>query len=300
MGGLGWQDRAMGDERPDERSGGVGARIRAASAKLTPAQRRVADAVAADPQLVAFGTVAEVAREAGASGASVVRLATRLGYDGFIELQEAVRGELSDRLRPAAARIRDLPPGDVVARALTTSTAAVEATLAGLDRDAFDDAVALLSDPSRRVAVVAGDAGAGIAGHAGDELAMLRRDVALVTGTPVAVGQSIARLEPGDVVMALDLRRYDQWLLQAVEHAVGEGAVLIALTDGPDSPLARLSRSVLVIEGEGIGPFDNYVGALALLAALVAAVAEELRDAATGELDRVERTWQALGALTEG
>jgi hypothetical protein len=32
----------------------------------------------------------------------------------------------------------------------------------------------------------------------------------------------------------------------------------------------------------------------------VAAVAEELRDDATGDLDRVERTWQALDALTDG
>jgi DNA-binding MurR/RpiR family transcriptional regulator len=288
------------EERGASAGEGVVARIRDASGSMTPAQRRVADAVAADPQLVAFGTVADVAREAGASGASVVRFATKLGYDGFIELQEAVRGELSDRLQPAAVRIRDLPPGDVVGRALSTSLAAVEATLAGLDRDAFDDAVDLLSDRDRRVAVIAGDAGAGIAGHAGDELRMLRPDVEVISGTPVAVAQSISRLEPGDVVLALDLRRYDRWLLEVVDHAVDQRAELIALTDGPLSPLARLSRSLLVVEGEGIGPFDNYVGALALLAALVAAVAEALRDDATEDLDRVERTWQALGSLTDG
>jgi DNA-binding MurR/RpiR family transcriptional regulator len=290
----------MVDEPTHAAGQSVSGRIRDASAQLTPAQRRITGAITADPQLVAFGTVADVAREAGASGASVVRLATRLGYDGFISLQEAVRGELADRLRPAADRIRHLPPGDVVARALATSLAAVEATLAGLDRAAFDDAVELLSDRDRRIAVLAGDAGAGIAGHAGDELRMLRPGVEIVTGTPVAVGRSIARLGPGDVVVALDLRRYDRWLVEAVTLAVGEGAELIALTDGPQSPLARRSRSVLVVEGEGIGPFDNYVGALALFAALVAAVAESLREGATEDLDRVERSWQALDALTDG
>lgn len=289
----------MADER---RVGGEGvaARIRSASATLSPAQRRIADAVLADPQLVAFGTVADVAKQAGASGASVVRLATRLGYEGFIGLQEAAQGELSDRLRPAASRIRDLPPGDVVARALSTSTQAVEATLAGLDRSVFGHAVDLLADTSRRVVVTAGDAGAGIASHAGEELRMLRTGVEVAGGTPVAVGQSIARLAEGDVILVLDLRRYDRWLLPAVEHAVSEGAELIALTDGPDSPLARRARALLVIEGEGIGPFDNYVGALALLAALVAGVAEALREHATEDLDRIERTWQAMGALTDG
>lgn len=289
----------MGDERGASGEG-VASRIRGASPKLSPAQRRIADCVLADPQLVAFGTVADLAREAGASGASVVRLATRLGYEGFIGLQEAAQGELSDRLRPAASRIRDLPPGDVVARALSTSTQAVEATLAGLDRSVFGHAVDLLADPERSVAVIAGTAGAGIAGHAGDELRMLRSGVEVIGGTRVAVGQSIARLRDGDVVLALDLRRYDRWLLDAVEYAVGEGVELIALTDGPGSPLAKGARALLVVEGEGIGPFDNYVGALALLAALVAGVAEALRTDATEDLDRVERTWQALGALTDG
>ncbi|HWJ98419.1 MAG TPA: MurR/RpiR family transcriptional regulator, partial [Acidimicrobiales bacterium] len=241
----------MGDE-PGTPGEGVAARIRAASSTLSPAQRRVADAVLADPQLVAFGTVADLAEEAGASGASVVRLATRLGYHGFVGMQEAAQGELSDRLRPAASRIRDLPPGDVVARALTTSMQAVEATLAGLDRSVFGHAVDLLADPERSVAVIAGTAGAGIAGHAGDELRMVRSGVEVVSGTPVAVGQSIARLGRGDVVLALDLRRYDHWLLDAVDHAVREGAALVALTDGPASPLARRARVLLVVEGEGI------------------------------------------------
>jgi DNA-binding MurR/RpiR family transcriptional regulator len=279
---------------------GVVDRIRAAAGTLTPAERKVADAMVADPQLVAFGTVAEVARRASVSGASVVRLATRLGFEGYVELQEVVRGELADRLRPAVERIREASPGDVLGRALDTSLDAVRDTLGGVDRDAFDDAVALLADPGRRVAVIAGDAGAGIAAHAADELAMLRPGVAVIGGTRPAVGRSIARLEPGDVVLALDLRRYDRWVLDAVDLAVDEGAELIALTDGPLSPLARRARSLVVVQGEGIGPFDNYVGALAALAALVAGVADQLRDAAAADLDRVERAWRALDALSDG
>lgn len=284
--------------------GGGGAkvveRIRSGAGVLTPAERKVADAVVADPQVVAFGTVAEVARRAGVSGATVVRLATRLGFDGFVELQEAVRAELADRLRPAVERIRDAPPDDVLGRALDTSLHAVRSTLGGLDRATFDDAVALLADPARRVAVVAGDAGAGIAAHAADELTMLRAGVVTIGGTRVAVGRSLARLAPGDVVLALDLRRYDRWLIDAVGLAVGDGAELVALTDGPLSPLARRARALVVVEAEGIGPFDSYVGALAALSALVAGVAERLRDAATTDLDRVERAWRALDALTDG
>jgi len=65
----------------------VSAQIDAHLRQLTPAERRVAAVVADDPEAVAFGTVADVARRAGTSGATVVRLAAKLGFDGFVELQ---------------------------------------------------------------------------------------------------------------------------------------------------------------------------------------------------------------------
>ena len=84
----------------------VSAQIDAHLPVLTPAERRVAAVVADDPEAVAFGTVADVARRAGTSGATVVRLATKLGFEGFVELQGAVREELARRLRPASERMR--------------------------------------------------------------------------------------------------------------------------------------------------------------------------------------------------
>jgi DNA-binding MurR/RpiR family transcriptional regulator len=50
-------------------------RIGRASATLTPAERRVAEVVLERPQLVAFGTVAELAEAAGSGAATVVRQA---------------------------------------------------------------------------------------------------------------------------------------------------------------------------------------------------------------------------------
>src|SRR5918995_215898 len=86
----------------------VAGRIATASAQLTVAERRVAQAVLEHPHLVAFGTVADLAAEAGAGAATVVRLAAKLGFDGFSALQSSVQRDLSRQLRPAAERIREL------------------------------------------------------------------------------------------------------------------------------------------------------------------------------------------------
>src|SRR3982750_3891451 len=70
----------------------VAAVIDAARSALTPAERRVADVVLTSPEAIAFGTVADLAQRAATSGATVVRLAAKLGYDGFTSLPAAVQG----------------------------------------------------------------------------------------------------------------------------------------------------------------------------------------------------------------
>src|SRR4029077_3711719 len=52
-------------------------RVRDAGPQLTTAERRVAEVVLARPQLVGFGTVADLAEAASAGAATVVRLAAK-------------------------------------------------------------------------------------------------------------------------------------------------------------------------------------------------------------------------------
>ena len=99
----------------------VAAVIDAARGALTPAERRVAEVVLTSPELVAFGTVADLAARANTSGATVVRLAVKLGFDGFSDLQTAIQAELGQRLRPASERIRDAQPSDVLGRSAPSS-----------------------------------------------------------------------------------------------------------------------------------------------------------------------------------
>ncbi len=277
----------------------VAGRIAKWGPQLTPAERRVADVVLQRPQLVAFGTVAELATEAGSGAATVVRLAGKLGYDGFTALQDAVQAELAHRLRPAAERIRQPVAADVVGRTMATELDNVQSTLESADRDAFDHAVAALAARTAKIAVISGEASLGIARQAVGELSLLRDGVELVVGSEVAVVRSIALLGEGDACLVIDLRRYDRWVLDAARWAGERGATLIALTDSSLSPLALLADASFTVVAASAGPFDSHVATLALLNAMVAAVADRLRSSATDRLDRIEDAWRAAGALIE-
>jgi DNA-binding MurR/RpiR family transcriptional regulator len=272
-------------------------RIETHADALPPAERRVAEVVLAEPRLAAFSTVAELGRRAGTSGATVVRLAERLGYAGWVALQAEARAGLDQQLRPATERIREAGRGDILTQTAEREADNVLRTLAGVDREAFEAAVAHLADRRRSVHVLAGDAEAGIGLFLADALDLLRPGVHLAGGSSPAVARRLAHLERGDIVVAIDLRRYERWVVDAADLAAGRGAVVVAITDSVLSPLARHASATFVATAEGSGPFDSHVGTLALVNALTAGVARKLRRPASSRLDRVERAWRETGAL---
>jgi len=285
--------------RPANPRGAVRDAVAGALDRLPPAERRVAEVVLRDPEAVAFGTVARIALQAGTSGPSVVRLADRLGYAGFLGMQEAVRRDLRHRLRPAVERIRSASAArtDVLPRALEVELANVRLSLGGLDPGSFESAVARLASPRTRVTVIASDQFRGIGLTFAGELGIVRDGVRLVEGSPFRVASQLARLRRGDTVVLMDLRRHESWLLDAARQVEARGAARIALVDSELSPLARGALAVLPVAAEGAGPFDSHVGMLAVANALVAGVAARLRRAATRRLDALEATWVATGVL---
>jgi len=268
--------------------------------ELSPAERQVAEVVLRDPQGVAFGTVAQLAARASTSGASVVRLATRLGYSGFSELQGAVQAAIGQQLGPAVERIRAERGSDVVSRTLRAELGNVQRTLEGVDPSAFAAAVSLLADEGRPVRVLAGDAEAGVGAMCASLLSMLRDDVAQVGGSDAAVVRQLGPLAEGTVVVAIDLRRYERWVVEHARRAAGGGAQVVALTDSVLSPLAALAAVSLTVVAEGAGPFDSHVGTLALVNALATGVAGRLRQTAARRLEHLESLWQDAGALVDG
>jgi DNA-binding MurR/RpiR family transcriptional regulator len=270
--------------------------VRAVRGELSASERRVAEVVLETPEAVAFGTVAHVAGLADTSSTTVIRLANRLGFAGYRPLQEEVRDQLSSGLRPAVRRIRTRSDAGALARTLDAEVANVTATLQGVDRAAFDRAGALLADPGRAVHVLPSEQARPVGSLLATNLGLLRDDVRLVFGTEFRVASLLARVRPGDVLVAVDLRRYERWVLRSCALGLAAGAVGVTITDSALSPLGVEGVTFAVHAGSS-GPFDSLVGAHVLVNALVADVADRCRGDATRRLDRLEQAWRDADVL---
>jgi DNA-binding MurR/RpiR family transcriptional regulator len=274
--------------------------VRAHGGRLTPTERRIATVVLDSPQIVGFGTVADLADEADAGAATVVRFANKLGYDGFVGLQRAVRRDLSGQLRPAAERIREQRQGlDHVRDHAAIEQANVAITLTDVDTAATRVVVNRLADERSDVLVLSGAASRGVALQFVIELSQLRTGVSMLDGNPVDVARELALAGAPPTIVAIDIRRYDRWVVDTLRLASERGAWVVAVTDSVLSPLASVADHAYLVAADSPGPFDSHVGTLALLDVLVVGVAGADRDRATERLDRQESLWRATDALID-
>lgn len=104
-------------------------------------------------------------------------------------------------------------------------------------------------------------------------------------------------LDENATVVLIDIRRYERWVLEAQRVVAVRGIWSAGVTDSLLSPIAAASDVAFVVGAGSIGPFDSYVGVLALLNLVALDVASQLKGSATQRLAAIEAAWSAHGTL---
>lgn len=262
--------------------------------RLTPTERRISALLLEDATLLAFGTVSDIADRVGTSRPSIVRFANKLGFDGFTSLQGWVRQEVARRLSSPSQRIRQKDGSITPVRASLEQ--AVRHTLESLD-DARLDALAEPIAAARAVWILSGEtsmAGA-IVLHSG--LSMVRPHVHLVHEQTAA--RQLCSVRPGDTAVVYDFPRYRRHSIVTARTLSQLNVALVAITDGPLSPLASLTKTWCELHIPAAGPFDSAVPSVLASELITARVVSKLGGKAREQIDRLEELWQRMGTFLE-
>lgn len=279
----------------------VAERIRAAFPALPRAERRVAYAILTAYPSAGLETVARLADRAEVSGPTVIRLVTRLGFQGFPEFQEALIEEIQERsASPLVQYARRNPSQQANALDATIPllSDAVRSSLTSIDRSAFDSAVALLADGRRRCRAAGGRFSSTIARTLVLHLEILRANVNFLPMSDWVSYLMDAR--KGDALIVVDVRRYQPATVSFAREAAQRGVTLILITDPWLSPIAMDAEIVLPVSVQSPSPFDSQVPAFALVEALIAGVVDALGETATDRVSDYDSLWDAQGFTESG
>lgn len=225
---------------------GCALRIRSLYETLKKTERRVVDFFIAQATNMENIGVVDVAGAAACSEGTVVRVAKRLGYDGFLELRRDFA-----QYRPSPEQETGFPSIDKHDPPLTILEKVCETTISGLrdtlkvigGGDSLDAAARCLAESRRILFCAIGDASA--VSYEAYLRWMRVGHVAMTANDPDEQLLLVGQLEPGDVLFAISHSGRSRNVVQVAKAARKRQARIVALTNYPVSPLAKQADIVL-------------------------------------------------------
>lgn len=269
--------------------------IRAAFDKLTRAERQLASHITRNYPVAVLGSITVLAKGADVSTPTVVRLVQKLGYKGYPDFQGVVRGEVEERLvSPLVKHDRwagDVPETHMLNRFVDAVVGNIHATISQIDHAEFDQIATLMADRNRKIFAMGGRITHSIADYFVTHMKVIRPGVTLIADMPSAWPPALIDMTPGDVLLALDIRRYENNVLQLVEIAADQGAEVVLITDQWVSPAAVHARLRLSAHVEAPSAWDSTAALMVLVETLLAATENLIWDGTQTRMQRLEELY---------
>lgn len=271
---------------------------RVTDARLSANDERIVAYLLEHPGELPFMTADSLSRAVGVSRAAVVRLAYRLGYDGFKHLRDVARDEFQGS--------EQFDGNSIISRFVASDTDALSdvnirqdiqnlVLTHALVVEALPHAAAAVSAAST-VHVIGSREDFGLAFLLHRSLHYIRPSVRL---TDEGFPDEIYQASMSDTVVALIFRRYPKLSISLLKEAKARGANTVLITNVPAAEFAEHADHVLPIATNSPMLYRSMVAAVAVIQGLVAQVAALDPERTREALEAYERFVQAQDLLLE-
>jgi len=268
-------------------------RIEKAAESLTLGERKLAATILSDYPFSALAPILELAKHSEVSAPSISRFVTKIGLDGYQELQRELISELKQGMRSPLdlhAPEREVQGGflkDFIAKSTSQMAIAADA----ITEDQFTQICTLLTDPKRRIYILGGRISDTIAKNLTFHLQLIRKNVFHMPINPEGWPDALLRMRQGDILYLVDFRRYEPLLEQLARRAAQKRhARIVLMTDKWISPIAKHAHEVMPVPIDSGTLWDTYSAALAVTEAIVTRIAEHNWDQTRARME----AWEAL------
>ncbi|WP_370185874.1 MurR/RpiR family transcriptional regulator [Rhodococcus wratislaviensis] len=264
---------------------GRGRETRGASAE------RVVNVLVRTPHFATYSSVGEIAERAQVNVSTVVRTAQQLGFDGWPSLREELRAVYLSSVTSDSSNSDDIT--DPAAQMLRQDATNLAALNTPENREAIH-ATAQAIRTARRTLVISSGSGAAPAHILSYLGSVMGYDIRLAAGPPTVQAAQIARLQPGDCLITLNIWRLTRALRDLTRLGRARGATVSVVTDLKVSPLAADADHLIVAPIEGIAALPSLTSMVATVHAILAELTDESSNHAAGE---VQVVWDELDLL---
>ncbi|MFI6540374.1 MurR/RpiR family transcriptional regulator [Nonomuraea sp. NPDC050547] len=224
-------------------------RIRAEQGEMPEALRKVAEVILDDPAETARMTIVDLAERSGTSTATITRFCRALGFSGYAELRVTIASQAG---RAAQQHWdtdigQEILPADGLDKVLgvvsNSDIRLIQETAAQLDL-ATVEKVANVIKNAGRVLLFGVASSAAVAGEMEYRLQRIRVPTWSRSDAHSALTDA-ALLTGGDVAIGISHSGRTREVIEVLAEAASHGAITVAVTSHPSSPLAEVAELVL-------------------------------------------------------
>lgn len=269
---------------------------------LSKGHKKIATAVLHDYDKIAYLTASRLARTVNVSESTVVRFASVLGYEGYLEFQRAIQELLKSKLTPNQ-RIeitkKRMERKDIIENVMGSDINKIRYTLEHLNRDAFYDSVeAILS--ARNIYVMGVRGAEPVAHLLSYNLSLIFDNVKFVQATtPAEVFEQMFSINEQDVLIGFSFPRYSTKMVKAVKFAKSKGAKVVVVTDSHISPLVEHATYVLTAQSDMASFMDSLVAPVSIINTIIVEITRRREKEITARFDQLESLWDEYNVYTK-
>jgi DNA-binding MurR/RpiR family transcriptional regulator len=264
------------------------------SCKLSPKKWQVAKYVMDNYIDAAFLTAAELAKRAGVSEPTVIRLATALGFSGYPELQTALQDKVQARLTTINRLKRShryAASKNPAVQAVFTDIQNLETTLHDLDIESLNKIIGKILQADK-VIILGYKMSAPLAQYLQLSLKKMIDNTVAVTATMEGIHEELVFSSERSVVVAISFPRYTRAIVDDFRLAHKRPVTTVAITDSELSPLIQYADHYLLARCKLLSYVDALAAPLSLLCAIATAVSIGKEDESLARLEEMEALWK--------
>jgi DNA-binding MurR/RpiR family transcriptional regulator len=271
---------------------------------LTPSEERIVQLLLADYPASGLGTATNLAKRAGVSDATVVRLVVKLGFDGYPDFQRRLLAEVEARLHSPLLMMETKRPSGaepLIAEAyLHAVSDVIDKTISATPSATYERASRLLLEAKGRVFLLGGRFSRHIAGMFGGYLSQLRPGVIDLGAITAQTFDMLVDLGKRDVLVVFDYRRYQSDVVRFARQAAETGASILLFTDPWLSPIAGHAEVTIICPLEVPSPYDTMAPAIAQIEALATQMLSSLDENTRRRIERLEKIRRTNAVTLDG
>ncbi|MEH6824580.1 MAG: MurR/RpiR family transcriptional regulator [Motiliproteus sp.] len=253
------------------------------------------------PQQTAVMTIVELSQQLGVNASTLSRLAQRLGYEKYSQLQELFRREMAAGKHfysEQAGRLNQASDDEelgLLAQLGRQESSNIATLIDAVDAADFEATATLMSE-AKRVRIHGMRQFYSLSLFISYALGMLRQDVAPLDAGRQGVADALAQLQPGDLLILVSCFPYTQSVLKTAEVAAQLGIRVVALTDSSRSPLTAVADYSFFVPNQSAFFSNSMCGFMLLSEGLLSRAASLLGDTALDSLRQREVLIEQLAA----